>query len=246
MKGGMSRRYSLFKMLREDPKYRWPLVGMDVGGTAKGFGKQAEIKYQIAVNSMNTMRDNSAGLGLPDLKLPTEEVLSQVMPANAKSKTMFVCGDVGLFAFDEKMLPRTQLINGDFKTIGVTAILGKTYQQQLAGNNSLVTCSPEKLLDEAVPLLKKRANYMVLLAYATHDEAIALGKRYPDFNLVVCSDGGAEPPAQAAEINPGGTKLIEVGEKGMYAVVIGLYDDRERPMRYQRVTLDSRFPPHGK
>ena len=238
MKGGMSRRYTLFKTLRDKG---WPVVGMDVGGTAKGFGKQAEIKFQIAVNGMNAMRFSSAALGLSDLMLPTEEVLSQTMPANADSKTMFVCGNVGLFAFDEHMLPRTQLIKSGFKTIGVTAIVGSTYQQKLAANDNLKMISADKLLDQAVPLLKKQANYMVLLAHATHQEAIALGKKYPDFNLVVCSDGGAEPPRDAAEINKGGTKLIEVGEKGMCAIVIGLYDDPQQPMRYQRVTLDSRF-----
>jgi hypothetical protein len=241
MKGGMSRRATLFKMLREDPKYRWPVVGIDVGGTAKGYGKQAEIKFQIAINSMNAMRYSSAALGLSDLLLPTEEVLSQTMPANAQAKTMFVSGNVGLFAFDEKLLPRTQLINTGFKMIGVTAILGKTYRAQLAGNTNLKMVESEQLLDEAVPLLKKRADFLVLLAHATRDETLALAKKYPDFNLVVCSDGGAEPPAQAEEINKGGTKLIEVGEKGMCAIVIGLYDDPKQPMRYQRVTLDSRF-----
>ena len=28
----------------------------------------------------------------------------------------------------------------------------------------------------------------------------------------------------------------------MYAVVIGMFDDPKEPFRYQRVTLDSRFP----
>ena len=238
MKGGMSRRYTLFKSLRDKG---WPVVGMDVGGTAKGFGKQAEIKFQISVNGMISMSYSSAALGLSDLMLPTGEVLSQAMPANADSKTRFVCGNVGLFSFDEHMLPRTQLIKTGFKTIGVTAIVGDTYQQKLAANNNLKMIRAEKLLDEAVPMLKKQANYMVLLAHATHAEALALGKKYPDFNLVVCSDGGAEPPNNAEEINKGGTKLIEVGEKGMCAIVIGLYDDPQQPMRYQRVTLDSRF-----
>ena len=76
-----------------------------------------------------------------------------------------------------------------------------------------------------MPLLKKRANYLVLLAHTTRKEAIELAKKYPDFDLVVCSDGGAEPPAQPEEIRKGGTKLIEVGEKGMYAVVLGMFDD---------------------
>ena len=93
-----------------------------------------------------------------------------------------------------------------------------------------------------MPLLKSRANYLVLLAQTTRKEAIELAKKYPDFDLVICSDGGAEPPAQAEEIRKGGTKLIVVGEKGMYAVVLGMFDDPQQPLRYQRVTLDSRFP----
>ena len=156
---------------------------------------------------------------------------------------MFVCGNVGLFAFNETLLPRTQLIAAGFKTIGVTAVLGKTYMAQLAGNTDLKMIDPEKLLNAAVPLLKTRANYLVLLAHTTRKEAIELAKKYPDFDLVICSDfGGAEPPAQAEEIRKGGTKLIVVGEKGMYAVVLGMYDDPQQPLRYQRVTLDSRFP----
>ena len=43
-------------------------------------------------------------------------------------------------------------------------------------------------------------------------------------------------------MNNGHTKLIEVGEKGMEAVVLGFFKDGKPAMRYQRVTLDSRFP----
>ena len=245
MKGGMSRRDSLFRLLRQGKDYGWPVVGFNVGNIAKGFGKQAELKFQIAVNAMSDMRYNSVTLGPSDLHLPAAEVMALVMPADATKKTMFVCGNVGLFEFNKDFLPQTQLIAAGFKTIGVTAVVGKTYLAQLAGNPDLKTIEPEKLLDAAVPLLKRRADYLVLLAQTTRKEAIELGKRYPDFNLVICSDhinGGTEPPDHAEEINKGGTKLIEVGEKGMYAVVLGLYDDPRQPLRYQRVTLDSRFP----
>jgi hypothetical protein len=34
---------------------------------------------------------------------------------------------------------------------------------------------------------------------------------------------------------------VEVGEKGKYAIAIGLFDDADHPIRYQRVPLDSRF-----
>ena len=239
MKGGMSRRYSLFRQLRNKG---WPVVGIDVGGIAKGFGKQAELKFQIAVNAMSEMRYSTATLGLSDLHLPTAEVMALTIPVNAQKKTMFVCGNVGLFDFNEALLPRTQLIAAGLKTIGVTAVLGRTYIEQLAGNTDLKMIGPEKLLNEAVPLLKSRANYLVLLAHTTRKEALELADKYPDFNLVICAEGGDEPPAQAEEIHKGGTKLIVVGEKGMYAVVLGMFDDPQQPLRYQRVPLDSRFP----
>jgi hypothetical protein len=241
MKGGMSRRYELFRQLRQD--YHWPVFGLDVGGLVKdqAFGKQAELKFQIAVNAMNEMHYNSVTLGVSDLHLPTADVMALTMPPNAQQKTMFVCGNVGLFAFEESLLPRTQLVAAGFKTIGVTAVVGKTYIDKLKGNPDLKIEDPEKLLDEAVPMLKARANYLILLAHAKRSEAIELGKKYPDFNLVVCSDGGAEPPNEFEELRKGGTKLIEVGEKGKYAVVLGMFDDPQQPMRYQRVALDSRF-----
>ena len=195
---------------------------------------------------MSEMRYLAATLGPTDLHLPTAEVMALTMPADAKKKTIFVCGNVGLFAFDETLLPRTQLIAAGFKTIGVTAVLGKTYHGAIGGQPRSEDDRSREALKAAVPLLKSRANYLVLLAQTTHKEAIDLAKKYPDFDLVVCSDGSAEPPDHAEEIRKGGTKLIEVGEKGMYAVVLGLFDDPRQPLRYQRVTLDSRFPPRPK
>ena len=41
--------------------------------------------------------------------------MARTMPRTPK-KTIFVCGNVGLFAFDETLLPRTQLIAAGFKT----------------------------------------------------------------------------------------------------------------------------------
>ncbi|HEV3023977.1 MAG TPA: cytochrome c family protein, partial [Pirellulales bacterium] len=54
--------------------------------------------------------------------------------------------------------------------------------------------------------------------------------------------GGAdEPPHVPTVLNGGKTLLIEVGHKGMYAVVLGFYDDEKTPIRYQRVPIDKRF-----
>ena len=64
----------------------------------------------------------------------------------------------------------------------------------------------------------------------------------PEFDLVVTAGGPAEPPAQPAKLNGGKTLLVEVGEKGENAIVLGFFADPKQPLRYQRVPLDSRFP----
>jgi hypothetical protein len=59
------------------------------------------------------------------------------------------------------------------------------------------------------------------------------------FDYVIPSDTSAEPPFRPNWMD--NSMLIEVGEKGKFAVAIGLYDDPNTPFRYQRVPLDSRF-----
>ena len=74
MKGGMGRRYMLFKQLREQG---WPVVGMDVGGLAHGFGRQAEIKFHTLVEGMRAMNYEAITLGETDLKLPAGELVAE-------------------------------------------------------------------------------------------------------------------------------------------------------------------------
>jgi hypothetical protein len=80
----------------------------------------------------------------------------------------------------------------------------------------------------------------VLLAYATMEETVRLAKKFPEFNVVVCSDGPEVPPKDPETIEGTQTMLITVGHKGMYVIVLGLFDS-DPPILYQRVPLDSRF-----
>ena len=72
-------------------------------------------------------------------------------------------------------------------------------------------------------------------------ETEALAVAFPQFDIVVTADGGDEPPNRPGKIEGSNAKLIELGHKGMFAIVLGLYDDPKQPFRYQRVALDSRF-----
>jgi hypothetical protein len=242
MKGGMSRRYTMFQTLRAQG---WPVIGLDVGGVAKGFGRQAEMKFQFALEAMRKTGYDAIGLGTADLQLPTELVLAEVGTVN-NQPTAFVSANVGLFAFDEATLARTKVIPAGGRKIGVTAILGKGYQKQV-NNATVKLIDPEPAITAVLPILKQKADLLVLLAYASRDESLELARKFPDFDLVVTAGGAEEPPAQAQELRRSGrtdgTRFVEVGEKGEYAVVLGVYDDPRRPVRDQRVTLDSRFAP---
>ena len=257
MKGGMSRRHTLFRTLR-DYGWRfpakgskdqgsaptpgdqgWPTVGLDVGGIAKGFGRQPELKFQFMIEGMRKMGYGAIGLGWADLQLPTGEVLADTAPVN-NQPSPFVSANVGLFVFDESTLAQTRIITSGEKRVGVTSVLGKGYQNRI-NNASVLMVDPETALAKMVPVLKKNAETLVLLAHASKEESIALARQFPDFDFVVTAGGPAEPPAQPEKIKGGKTWLIEVGEKGMYAVVLGLFDDPRQPVRYQRVPLDSRF-----
>ena len=236
MKGGIGRRHTLFKMLE---KQGWPVAGLDVGGMAIGFGRQAEMKFQAIAEGMRRMGYEAIGLGTTDLRLPTGELAAVTANVNGQPSP-FISANVGLFGFDSGMTSTYRIIKVGEKRIGVTAILGKSYRKEVQ-NDDIEIIAPDAAIKKIMPKLKGQTDYMVLLAYAAKDETIALAKQFPEFNLVVTSDGSPEPPKEAQPIAGTKTLLIEVGHKGMNAIVIGLYDEPQLHVRYQRVPLDSRF-----
>jgi hypothetical protein len=238
MKGGMSRRASFFKQLRNDG---WAVLGLDVGGLVHGFGRQAELKYQTAAEGKRKMGYDAIAFGTDDLRLPAGELVAVAADVDGKPSP-FLAANVGLLGHPGDITAQSRVLEAGGKKIGVTAILGRTFQKEIH-NDEIEMLDPDTVLKKIVPELKKKSDYMVLLAHATKDESEELGRKFPDFNIVVTSAVPPEEPPNDFEIISGTTTpLITVGYKGMNAIVLGLYDNAEKPWRYQRVTLDSRFP----
>jgi len=236
MKGGMSRRYALLKTLREKG---WPVVTLDVGGIARGFGRQAELKFQIMVDGMRKMGYDAIALGKTDLRLPAGELLSVTASVNDQHSP-FLSANVALFGFDAGMTAKTRVVEATGMKIGITSVLGKKWQQAI-NNPEIEMSDPVSALESVLPKLKEQSDYLVLLAHATMEETLGLAEKFPEFDLVVTAGGAPEPPSRPTPIKDGKALLIEVGEKGMDAIVLGFYDDAEQPVRYQKVPLDSRF-----
>ncbi len=237
MKGGMSRRDSLFKELRQERG--WPVVGLDVGGLAKGYGRQAEIKFHRMVDAVRKMDYAAITLGTSDLKLPAGELAADAAD-DGSGENPFISANMALFGFDAELTASVRIVEVGGRKVGITGVLGKQFQKEIQ-NDEIEQVDPETALQKIVPKLKAQADYLVLLAHATKEESIALAQQFPDFDLVVTAGGFPDPPAVPELLNGGATILAEVGEKGMNAVVLALVDDPKRPFLYQSVPLDSRF-----
>ncbi len=236
-KGGLSRRDNFLKKLRADG---WDVTPLDVGGQVRRFGKQAELKFQATADALKTMKYGAVAFGADDLRLPVEALTAAAADVN-QSASPFVAANVALFDFDQGITPRYRIIAAGKQKLGVTAILGDSFQKSLV-SEELKFKPAAAALKEVLPKLKAaHCDHLVLLAHAELEEAKTLAKQFPEFELIITSGGAAEPPREPQTIDGTSARLIEVGQKGMYANVIGLTGDSQRPFLFQKVALSAHW-----
>jgi hypothetical protein len=234
-KGGLSRRHQLIKKLKADG---WPLAEFDAGGVVKRYGPQQALKFAASIEALKTIGYDAIGFGGDDLRLPIDELLSAVATVDEKPSP-FVATNI-VFSNFEDNLARHKIVKVADLRIGVLAVVGEEEQRKV--NNPEIHFTPAgEAIAKALPnLQQENCDKLILLAHTTSKEAEELAKRFEDFDYIVNTAGAEEPPAQPKRVGRK-TQLIEVGHKGMYCVVIGLYDEPRAHERYQRVPLDARF-----
>ncbi|MBQ7110056.1 MAG: hypothetical protein IJO06_02450, partial [Thermoguttaceae bacterium] len=236
MKGGLSRRRDFLQNLREERG--WDVVAVDAGQTTVGFGVQEELKFDMAMNAFRLMEYDAIGIGKGELRFPAYFLLTFTAPTAADSASLFTSANVGVYGFhDAYALPLKVVERGGLK-IGVVSVVCPSDDLDHRDENLLLE-SPEKKLAELAPRMKKAGcDKWTLIVHGTEAETEALAKKFPIFDFVLTADSPSAPPAEAKSLGDD-RLLIEVGEKGKYAVVLGLYESGE--IRYQRVALDSRY-----
>ena len=101
----------------------------------------------------------------------------------------------------------------------------RAFRKQI-NDPEILLADPVEKLTPLVPLLKEqKPDHMVLLAFASKEDSIALGQQFPQFDIVVTAGGAPEPPREAQTIPGTSTLLIEVGEKTEDAMVLAFYKD---------------------
>lgn len=239
MTGGLSRQCEFFGQLKEKG---WNPLILDVGGISPGVTKQAQLKFLAAVNMLREMGYDAITLGTIDLNFPCADILAEVSNPGVSGK-LFTSANVGLFEFDNELLPPAKIVSRNGVKIGIIGVLGDEECEQVKKQNDEVVIRSAKLvLAKLVPMLKEQCQFIVLLAHATIEESKEFAKEFPDLDIIVTPNGPPVPPAEPEIIPETGQYFITIGEKGMNVLVLGLYDDDESPLLYQRVSMDSRFP----
>ncbi len=233
-KGGLIRRDTLLKELRDRG---WELVPVDVGNQVRRAGRQPEIKFQTTVEAFKIMGYQAAALGIDDLKLATIELVQ-----NAAGDS-FLSANVVIWA-EPTYFPSHRIVEAGGRKIGITAVLGSEHKAEFEKmqNDEIQFFDPVEKLKPVVEILDNEGcDFKVLLAHASLEESAELARRVPGFDLVVTAGGFGEPTLTAEAISGSKAVMVQVGTKGMYGGIIGIYPDAAQPIRYQKIAISSQF-----
>jgi len=237
MKGGLGRRYTCLLQLE---KQGWDVMPIDAGNLNKGFGQQEELKFGFVIDeAYRLMKYQAAGIGNRELLFPTDTLINYFLDAPGVPKR-YTSANVSLFDFDSETVMPYRILEKNGIKIGVVSVLGDSQLKEL-NNEEIITAPAAKKLPEILPkLAKEECDRHVLIIHGTTNEINTLLEKFADkFDFILPSNTPAEPPLQPKRI--GKTMIIEVGEKGRYALAVGLFDDPAIPIRYERVPLDVRY-----
>jgi hypothetical protein len=237
--GGLSRRADLFRQIDEKG---WPVVGLDLGGTLKNPRQQSIVKFQTILEGLKAMHYAALALGPEELRLGPDQLLSVHLPDEL---VPFLSANVVFYGTPDLGTPlRSRLVEVGGVKVGVAAILGLSYKDELLPKGATGADQPLTVNDPAVVLPKvieelqaQQPDLLVLLSHARLAESQELAKKFPQFELVLSAGGPEEPEAKPIPVDK--SWVVTVGGKGKHVVGIGFYPDRpEGRLRYELIDLD--------
>ena len=161
-------------------------------------------------------------------------------------KTRIVVANVAAPAGYESMFATSLVIPAGPVKVGVTAVIDPKALEQLNDpDKGLLTEKlkrPGDVLPGVLAELESKSDYQVLMVQGPPELARSLAEAYPSFDIVVATAEYIDPIKHDPELLHGGkTMLVNVGKKGKYVGVFGLYPRETERLRYQLVTLGTRY-----
>lgn len=240
-KGGLNRRDTLLTQIRDKG---WEVIPVDAGNQVRRMGRQSEIKFLTTVEALKTMNYSAIALGADDLLLSPMDIFYAFTDADPNRKNPFLSANAVVIS--PTAMDQYRVFEAGGYRIGVTAVLGDDHREKLSkihGSKKDVVIAPAipSLKTVATSLTKEKCNFRILLSHASLEESAKFAQEVPGFDLVITSGGFGEPTYKPEPIPGTKSMMIQVGTKGMYAGLVGLYNDPKAPIRYQRIALSSQF-----
>jgi hypothetical protein len=233
-KGGLSRRDTLLTSIRERG---WNVIAIDGGNQVRRRGYQSEIKFDWTATALDLMDYQATTFGEDDLQLGIGSLLLP-MTASKEKGGLFVSANV---VIDSNYDVPVKILNVNNKRIAITGVLGEENAKRVENKDLAVTPPVEALKSVMARIKAAQCDFVILIAQASLEESSRYAKEVPGFSLIVTSGGFGEPTFRPELIDGTQTQMIQVGIKGMYAGLFGLFDDPVQPFRYQRIALSSQF-----
>jgi hypothetical protein len=246
-RGGLARRLDLVEKLKAQG---WPLALADLGSLVNdpnqmGGPEETRIRFSFALKALEMMGYDAVAIDPHDLKIGVGEVLTRLLnhpgpKLKAISASLVPDPSLGLENRFQKAVRTTA---GPVK-IGITSVIDPDAYAKLTDpekEGMLQFRAPEEALPEVLADLERDTHIQVLMVQGDPDAARRMALAHPGFEVVVSSSPFVEPAKDPEVLNDGRTFLISVGRKGQYVGVLGLYQDADQKMRYQRVELNSRY-----
>ncbi|MCR9292627.1 MAG: cytochrome C554, partial [bacterium] len=178
-------------------------------------------------------------LGIDDLQLSSVELV-QVASSDPGNPGEFITANIVVWG-DDSLFPSHRIIEAGGRRIGITAALGNEFKDQIQSEDIEFLDPIERLKTVVGELLEKKCDFVVLLAHASLEESAEMGRQVDGVDLVVTAGGYGEPTLHPTAIEGSDAVMVQVGTKGMYGGIVGLFDDETTPIRYQKIAISSQF-----
>ena len=245
-KGGLMRRHRVQMTLR---KRGWDLVSIDAGNQVRrSFAQQPLYKFAATLTGLvKKMKYDMIGVGPDDMNLPALDV-AQNFDSALVDKNPFTCANV--VVMDQQFTNQFVVTERSGMKVGMTMVVGDEYLgkfKNASPDDLSYSVTPVRTaLNSVVPKLNAaKCNFKVLVAFAGLEECRKLAREYPMFDLVVTAGGAGDPTMQPEMVATNAGKsipMIQVGVKGMYVGLVGVYNQNGKiQIRYKRVPLTHKF-----
>ena len=135
MKGGLSRRQSFLKTLRNEKG--WNVVAIDTGQITTGFGVQEELKFDMAMNAFQIMQYDAIGIGEGELRFPAYFLLTYTTPTSSSTPSLFTSANIGVYGYHPTYTLPYKIIERGGKKVCITSVVCNSNQQGNLDENIL-------------------------------------------------------------------------------------------------------------